>query len=110
MKLHLDKHVQYLLRQAEDMMKLFLCCKLSMTVMYSAVLYGALLSVASALLAYCPQARGHLAAELDPLGIMYGANDETYTVRKGAPPDVVVRQHMLGKAWDHVRLSSSHMV
>ncbi|KAK3926156.1 2-oxoglutarate dehydrogenase, mitochondrial [Frankliniella fusca] len=41
------------------------------------------------------QARGHLAAELDPLGIMYGANDETYTVRKGAPPDVVVRQHML---------------
>jgi len=26
---------------------------------------------------------------------MYGANDETYTVRKGAPPDVVVRQHML---------------
>lgn len=30
---------------------------------------------------------------------MYGATDETYTVRKGAPPEVVVRQHMLGKAW-----------
>lgn len=36
---------------------------------------------------------------------MYGATDETYTVRKGAPPEVVVRQHMLGKAWDQGRIA-----
>ncbi|XP_063228335.1 2-oxoglutarate dehydrogenase complex component E1 isoform X3 [Bacillus rossius redtenbacheri] len=40
------------------------------------------------------QARGHLAAELDPLGI--GADIHgTYTERAGAPPEEVVRDHML---------------
>ncbi|KAJ4431871.1 hypothetical protein ANN_20477 [Periplaneta americana] len=39
-------------------------------------------------------ARGHLVAELDPLGIMYADLHGTYTDRKGAPPEQVVRHYM----------------
>jgi hypothetical protein len=44
------------------------------------------------------QARGHLVADLDPLGITYADLHGTYTDRKGAPPEQVVRHYMLGKA------------
>jgi hypothetical protein len=44
------------------------------------------------------QARGHLVAALDPLGITYADLHDTYTDRKGAPPEQVVRHYMLGKA------------
>ncbi|XP_063914738.1 2-oxoglutarate dehydrogenase complex component E1-like isoform X5 [Zophobas morio] len=41
------------------------------------------------------QARGHLVAQLDPLGIMYGDRTTTITDRKGSPPDEITRQHKL---------------
>uniref|UniRef100_A0A2Z5RE50 2-oxoglutarate dehydrogenase complex component E1 n=1 Tax=Reticulitermes speratus TaxID=60591 RepID=A0A2Z5RE50_9NEOP len=44
------------------------------------------------------QARGHLVADLDPLGITYADLHGTYTDRKGAPPEQVVRHHMLDEA------------
>lgn len=44
-----------------------------------------------------PQARGHLVAELDPLGIMYADLHGRVRDRKGAPPERVVRQYMQGK-------------
>lgn len=44
------------------------------------------------------QARGHLVADLDPLVITYADLHGTYTDRKGAPPEQVVRHYMLGKA------------
>nr|CAD7573053.1 unnamed protein product [Timema californicum] len=44
------------------------------------------------------QARGHLVAELDPLGIMYADLHSTYTDRKGQPPESVVRNYMLEEA------------
>jgi hypothetical protein len=42
------------------------------------------------------QARGHLVAQLDPLGIMYGDRTTTISDRKGSPPDEITRQHKLG--------------
>ncbi|PNF19902.1 2-oxoglutarate dehydrogenase, mitochondrial [Cryptotermes secundus] len=44
------------------------------------------------------QARGHLVADLDPLGITYADLHGTYTDRKGAPPEQVVRHYMLDEA------------
>lgn len=44
-----------------------------------------------------PKARGHLVAELDPLGIMYADLHGTYEERGRRPSKVVVRDHMLGK-------------
>ncbi|XP_973425.2 2-oxoglutarate dehydrogenase complex component E1 isoform X2 [Tribolium castaneum] len=41
------------------------------------------------------QARGHLVAQLDPLGIMYGDRTTTISDRKGSPPDEITRQHKL---------------
>ncbi|XP_049794378.1 2-oxoglutarate dehydrogenase complex component E1-like isoform X2 [Schistocerca nitens] len=41
------------------------------------------------------QARGHLVADLDPLGIMYADLHSKYKDRQGAPPEIVVRQYML---------------
>ncbi|KAL1139167.1 hypothetical protein AAG570_009227 [Ranatra chinensis] len=43
------------------------------------------------------QARGHLVAELDPLGITYADLHSAFKDRKGTPHEVVVRQYMLGK-------------
>lgn len=45
-----------------------------------------------------PKARGHLVAELDPLGIMYADLHSTYEER-GRPSKLVVRDHMLGKGF-----------
>ncbi|NEU33054.1 hypothetical protein GN156_20375, partial [bacterium LRH843] len=44
------------------------------------------------------QARGHLVAELDPLGIMYADLHSKFQDRKGTPHEVVVRQYMLDEA------------
>jgi len=44
------------------------------------------------------QARGHLVADLDPLGITYADLHGTYTDRKGSPPEQVVRHYMLDEA------------
>ncbi|XP_022901926.1 2-oxoglutarate dehydrogenase complex component E1 isoform X3 [Onthophagus taurus] len=41
------------------------------------------------------QSRGHLVAQVDPLGIMYSDRSTTITERQGSPPDEVVRQHRL---------------
>ncbi|GJQ69810.1 hypothetical protein Trydic_g22364 [Trypoxylus dichotomus] len=41
------------------------------------------------------QARGHLVAQVDPLGIMYQDRSTTITERQGSPPDEVIRQHKL---------------
>lgn len=47
------------------------------------------------------KARGHLVADLDPLGIMRTDLIHThYAARKGAP-ERVLRQYMLGKAIIH---------
>ena len=48
------------------------------------------------------QARGHLVADLDPLGIMQTDLIHThYAARKGSP-EQVLRQYMLGKAFENV--------
>ncbi|XP_045472665.1 2-oxoglutarate dehydrogenase, mitochondrial isoform X3 [Harmonia axyridis] len=44
------------------------------------------------------QARGHLVAQLDPLGIMYADHTTTISDRKGAAPDEIIRQHKLDEA------------
>ncbi|XP_018915993.1 2-oxoglutarate dehydrogenase complex component E1 isoform X2 [Bemisia tabaci] len=44
------------------------------------------------------QARGHLVAELDPLGINYADLHSKYKDRKGAPHEIVVRNHLLEEA------------
>ncbi|XP_044750201.1 2-oxoglutarate dehydrogenase, mitochondrial isoform X5 [Coccinella septempunctata] len=44
------------------------------------------------------QARGHLVAQLDPLGIMYADRTTTISDRKGAAPDEIIRQHKLDEA------------
>ncbi|KAJ8955569.1 hypothetical protein NQ318_001399, partial [Aromia moschata] len=41
------------------------------------------------------QARGHLVAKLDPLGIMYHDRTTTISETVGSPPDVITRQHKL---------------
>lgn len=41
------------------------------------------------------QARGHLVAELDPLGITYADLHSKYSDQKGHPHEIVLRQHML---------------
>ncbi|XP_017784417.1 PREDICTED: 2-oxoglutarate dehydrogenase, mitochondrial isoform X2 [Nicrophorus vespilloides] len=41
------------------------------------------------------QARGHLVAQLDPLGIMYTDRSTTFSDRHGSPPDKITRQYSL---------------
>lgn len=44
----------------------------------------------------CVKARGHLVADLDPLGIVYADLHSSYEQRGESPSSVVVRDHMLG--------------
>lgn len=43
------------------------------------------------------QARGHHVAAVDPLGINYADLHDAFNDRKGTPPELVVRNYMLGK-------------
>lgn len=43
------------------------------------------------------QARGHLVAQVDPLGIMYKDRTTTISDRIGSPPDQITRQHSLAE-------------
>jgi len=43
------------------------------------------------------KARGHLVADLDPLGIVYADLHSAYEARGTSPSTLVVRDHMLGK-------------
>lgn len=45
---------------------------------------------------YICQARGHVVAQLDPLGIMFKDHTTTISDRIGSPPDQIIRQHSLG--------------
>lgn len=44
----------------------------------------------------CVKQRGHLVADVDPLGIVYADLHSAYEQRGASPSAVVVRDHMLG--------------
>lgn len=47
----------------------------------------------------CVKARGHLVADVDPLGIVYADLHSAYETRGESPSRVVVRDHMLGNLY-----------